>query len=163
MVDRLRKIGLFLYSFHRAKATSGNLLAVPSLWMTFLIVFDSFTKIPVDVWYFRHYEPAAIRQYSTDVKKADLLHPVVYSAYTGHGSWYETGKVNACKIFVFCIYNYFADGGAYWRPWESPNGIQPVEMMPGYGFGGAWGAGGQTGNTTGPLGPSRYKDPLKEG
>lgn len=48
--------------------------------------------------------------------------------------------------------------GQTWKTWEKP-GVLNAEEQAWYGFGGAWGAAGNCGDLTGPLGPSLWKRP----
>jgi hypothetical protein len=100
----------------------------------------------------------------SDVCKADDLgredcsapdgHPVVYSARGSHASYTSPGKHKDCNVFFLCLTDYAARG-AMWKSWQS--GLVEARAQPWYGFGGAWGHAGATGDTTGPLGPSLYK------
>jgi hypothetical protein len=74
-------------------------------------------------------------------------HPVVFSANGTHASYWTAGS--------------FRHGidqtgrGTAWRTWQH---LRNVRARPWFGYGGAWGeVGAQGTDTTGPLGPSRFK------
>jgi hypothetical protein len=81
-------------------------------------------------------------------------HPIVFSAAGSHGSYGTPGAhENACDTPI----DDYTGNGTAWKTW---NYLADVQRQPWYGFGGAWGEVGESTHTTGPLGPSRYKDPL---
>jgi hypothetical protein len=71
-------------------------------------------------------------------------HPVVYSANGTHASYPTAGEHGFDETAQ----------GPRWRTWRR---LLNVRTRPWYGFGGAWGEVGAIVDTTGPLGPSRYK------
>jgi hypothetical protein len=56
------------------------------------------------------------------------------------------------------IYDHI-DNGPRWRTWLRMIDVQRVSW---FGYGGAWGEVGLSAETTGPLGPSRYKNAAPE-
>jgi hypothetical protein len=81
----------------------------------------------------------------------------VYSS-RGHHATYATAGRHTCGGF-FEIVDETAQG-ARWRTWVR---LANVRKQPWYGFGGAWGEVGTRGESTGPLGPSRYNRPAPRG
>lgn len=74
-------------------------------------------------------------------------HPVVFSAKGTHASYWRAGSFHHG-------FDHTARGTA-WRTWQHPD---DVRARPWFGYGGAWGEVGTLGtDTTGPLGPSRFK------
>jgi PKD repeat protein len=126
-------------------------------WEHVNVVLDPATQVPTEIQYFAHKGGADPHPY-TDVIRSQVLHPVVYSARTAHGSYPDTGRTEICEFDV-CIEDIRADGGDVWETWHD---VRSATDQGWYGFGGAWGHKGQAGflETTGPLGPSRWKNPL---
>jgi hypothetical protein len=121
------------------------------------VILDDARKVPTEVWYYAH-DGGADKRPFTDVQHTDLIHAVAYSARTSHASYAEDGTHQACNSFG-CIDDETADGGSSWRTWQD---VRPVLAQSWYGFGGAWGTLGEREftDTTGPLGPSPWKNPL---
>ena len=92
-------------------------------------------------------------------------HPVVYVAKGGHASYQSPGSHQICKIPGGSLptgidEDATSGDGMMWLTWES--GFN-ADKEPWHGYGGAWGEPGNLPrfkhDTTGPLGPSKYKDP----
>ncbi len=88
-------------------------------------------------------------------------HPVVYSALNSHASYpvaaEQRGEGTEVCGPVGCSHD-FRNQGMRWDGWEDGR-LRSARAQPWYGFGGAWGAAGELPDTTGPLGPSRWKLP----
>jgi hypothetical protein len=82
-------------------------------------------------------------------------HRVVYSARGSHGTYAEVADRPPGR----CGDDTTARG-ARWATWLN---LANVRRQPWYGFGGAWGEIGSRGDSTGPVGPSRYKRPAPIG
>jgi hypothetical protein len=116
---------------------------------------DATTLVPGEAWFYAHGgEPD--RQPFAALTRTGFIHPVVYSARTAHGSYPTTGVTDVCNERG-CIEDIRADGGDVWETWRD---VRSATDQGWYGFGGAWGAKGEAGDTTGPLGPSSYKNPV---
>jgi hypothetical protein len=89
------------------------------------------------------------------VQRIDGAHPVVWVARGKHASYARPGTSRDCLGPRACLLDERATGGRAIRTWET--GLVPVRSRAWYGFGGAWGRAGELADTTGPLGPSRYK------
>jgi PKD repeat protein len=126
-------------------------------WEHVNVVLSPTTQVPTEIQYFAHKGGADPHPYG-EVIRSQVLHPVVYSARTAHGSYPDTGTTEICE-FEVCIDDERADGGDVWETWRD---VRPADQQGWYGFGGAWGHKGQAGflETTGPLGPSQWKNPL---
>ena len=126
-------------------------------WEHVNVVLDPATQVPSTVQYFAHGGEPLNEDY-LDVMRSGVLHPVAYSARTAHGSYPDPGTTEVCEL-GFCLDDERADGGDVWETWHD---VRPADQQSWYGFGGAWGHKGQEGflETTGPLGPSQWKDPL---
>lgn len=81
-------------------------------------------------------------------------HPVVYSARGSHATYGQTSAALAAQGEELPDRDR-TDLGRPWYTWEA---LRPVRAQPWYGFGGAWGDIGNLVGTTGPQGPSSYKD-----
>ncbi len=81
-------------------------------------------------------------------------HPIVFSASGSHGN-YGTAGLHETPCGV--PFDDRTSSGPAWKTW---NWLADVQRQPWYGFGGAWGTVGAFKETTGPLGPSQYKDPF---
>jgi hypothetical protein len=77
----------------------------------------------------------------------------VFSARGTHGSYESAGRFSTSCATRLATYRYTGYGKA-WRAWMA---LAPVSGQPWYGLGGAWGEVGYFADTTGPLGPSRFK------
>jgi len=77
-------------------------------------------------------------------------HPVVFSGAGTHASYPTPGNFP----LPFGFTDKAAGGGRQWKTWGNP---LDVTRQAWYGFGGAWGEVGNYRETTGPLGPSRFK------
>jgi hypothetical protein len=85
-------------------------------------------------------------------------HPIVYSSYGSHASYEKQGGQDAtCGAPVL---NDTTSAGTEWRTWEW---LADVQRQPWYGFGGAWGEKKTSELNTGPVGPSRWKQPAPDG
>jgi hypothetical protein len=88
-------------------------------------------------------------------------HPVVYSALNSHASYPVAAERRGDETKVCgpvgCSHD-FRNEGMRWDGWVEGR-LRPARAQPWYGFGGAWGAAGELPDTTGPLGPSRWKLP----
>jgi len=90
--------------------------------------------------------------------------PIVFSARLSHASYpsAEEGRGPASRVCArlfgreICSYD-LRSRGFRWDPLDDPDGLLDVRAEPWYGFGGAWGKAGRLADTTGPLGPSRFK------
>ena len=123
---------------------------------------------PEEVAYFRHSSSDTEIKTWGAVRKRGGTHPIVFSAKGSHGSYPDTGPQPL--VFPiglpFILYDYTNDDGRRWSTWTS---LEEVKRQPWYGYGGAWGEVGDDhrlfgvgvsgGDYTGPLGPSKYKDP----
>jgi hypothetical protein len=89
------------------------------------------------------------------VTRAAGGHPVVWVARGKHASYARPGVTRDCLTPRACLVDERADGGRTVRTWRA--GLTPVRSRGWYGFGGAWGRVGELSETTGPLGPSRWK------
>lgn len=88
-------------------------------------------------------------------------HPIVYSANGSHASYWKIGEFDRKGPGVVSGKDYTSGAGPIWKTW---NRLVRVKSQPWYGYGGAWGEVGASRGvldkeTTGPLGPSRYKEP----
>jgi hypothetical protein len=116
----------------------------------------NYNEAPIEVAYYRH-NCHRILDWSTAVPK-EGTHPVVYAAKGSHGSYPTPNGSDSC---VPGIDDTVQAGGARWATWQR---MAEVTRQPWYGYGGAWGEVGDCcpgieGETTGPLGPSPWKQP----
>ena len=118
---------------------------------------------PLEVAFYSHGAPR-IRPW-TEVEQEDGR-PVVYVARGSHASYAAANTANGdrrCFPAIGC----FVDPTEKGRRWETWRVLSDVRAKPWYGFGGAWGSLGQwyraegvigrRRETSGPLGPSRWK------
>ena len=113
---------------------------------------------PLAVAFFRHRSSCTSIRAWSDVLKSGS-HPIVFSAKGTHGSYESAGRFStSCATWV-ATYDHTGYGKA-WRTWMT---LAPASGQPWYGFGGAWGEVGYFADTTGPLGPSRFKVPAPAG
>ena len=115
--------------------------------------FDS-NNVPLYVYFYAHGGGGDRYAYSA-ISHDNLIHPIVYSARGSHASYWDVGSARCGG--ANCLDDDTADGGPVWKTWLD---VRSVTAQPWYGFGGAWGEVGQFGDTTGPLGPSPYKNPV---
>jgi hypothetical protein len=121
------------------------------------------SNVPTMAHFYRHRDSCG-RDVSWSAVEKDLLtgRPVVFIANGSHGSYHEP-KSNP----VTCLpIPYPADVTGYGARWETWRSLHDVTQQSWYGFGGAWGVVGNgptPADTTGPLGPSRYKPPAPPG
>lgn len=100
------------------------------------------------------------RERRTAVSFSGWLHPVVYSAVGSHASYPSAGEHNLDLAGVTYAHDLTGDG-LTWRTWaDGTAGLPEVTAQPWYGYAGAWGVATDFKNSTGPLGPSVYKNPL---
>jgi hypothetical protein len=102
-----------------------------------------------------------------DVERAggaqgQTTHPVAYAARGGH-ALYPDPERRTYDVTIEGRRTTYADDVApacadcpEWRTWQL---LRDVRAQPWYGFGGAWGLTYAGTDTTGPLGPSRYRPP----
>lgn len=115
---------------------------------------------PDDVYLYRHNCHVKLA-FGAIGKVFQSDHPIVYSARGVHGSYAEPGSRPGCGTPSGTQVDYTSEGTA-WPTWDV---LVNARSQPWYGFGGAWGQIGSTIDnnlgdlTTGPLGPSPYKDP----
>jgi hypothetical protein len=112
---------------------------------------------PTRVAFYRHDCAPAIVPWS-EVEKADGFgnasaggtHPISYSALGRHGNFahVDSGSKATCRSSV--LGDDSVGAGTRWRTW---NRLASLGSRSWYGYGGAWGEVGTTGDTTGPLGP----------
>jgi hypothetical protein len=161
------KIITYWFSYGYSTAFERDLFAHEGDWEHINVHLSEDGERATQVDYFAHHDPATPMSYGEVEKEG--THPVVYSARASHASYPTEGihPVN-CPDWVpgegDCGIDQ-AVKGRQWRTWES---VEPVKEESWYGFGGAWGRiGAGTGpvalDTTGPLGPSPYKDPFGHG
>jgi hypothetical protein len=81
-----------------------------------------------------------------ETPRVGRTHPVVFSARGSHASYPTAGD-----------HHFDTDHTNRGKAWSTWNVLTNVKTRPFYGFGGAWGEVGEVSDTTGPLGPSRYK------
>lgn len=157
----------FFYGYsvpYRDFGTGRNLLAFAhdGDWENVDVALAADSLEPVRVLFYGHGHPASVAW--SAVERVAGSHPVVYSALNSHASYptRETKEGKASAVCadgstVLCSYD-LRDRGARWDGWD-PGLLRPARQQPWYGFGGAWGARGAAGDTTGPLGPSEWKLP----
>ncbi|MDW5595647.1 hypothetical protein VSS74_14955 [Conexibacter stalactiti] len=117
---------------------------------------------PLSVTYHFHDENRDVPWASVTRSSLDGgLHPYAFSALGSHATYWVDGdfeslpKIGGTPVRAPIYDHAMACGDcAQWRTWEN---VVDVRARPWYGFGGAWGAIGKMGGTTGPLGPSTWK------
>ena len=111
---------------------------------------------PRAVAYYKHACTPVVRRWSK-VRK-DGTHAKVFVAEGGHASYPRPGNHDICGVSGGPFdTDYTSAKGKRWATWKGR--VLRVQNQAWYGFGGAWGTVGEFSSTTGPLGPSRYKDP----
>ncbi len=139
----------FFYGY--SSAIGGHVAAHEGDWEHVNVHLSTDGERATQVDYFAHHFDAEPVLYE-DTEKIGT-HPVVYSALNSHASYPNTASPPFWENPV--------SKGSLWRTWDkSPVNVKNESW---YGYGGAWGRVGTTSNTTGPLGPSEYKDPLGSG
>jgi hypothetical protein len=122
-------------------------------WERISIYFDTAYR-PIVVAYYHHDCFPELVPWA-NVQKFQGTHPLVFSALGGHASYPTAGNQEICGPGGAFATDYTAHG-RYWYTWGN---IGRAYDQLFYGYGGAWGTTGQFSATTGPLGPSWYKDP----
>jgi hypothetical protein len=119
--------------------------------------------LPVSARYHSHDEQRDIPWSALNLVSSieeGLTHPVVYSARGSHASFARAGRYDAVfdpsgrKLLTVEDEAIACPRCPIWRTWEN---VRPAAKEPWYGFGGAWGDVRNMSDTSGPLGPSRYK------
>jgi hypothetical protein len=98
-----------------------------------------------DVAFYRH--GGACRLPWSEVRKTAAGHPVAFSARGTHASYPRAGSFNNGIDQTA--------RGPRWRTWRH---LRDVRARPWYGYGGGWGEVGENADSTGPLGPSSFKE-----
>jgi hypothetical protein len=120
---------------------------------------------PVAVYYYGHGKPqrtpwSTVCKITDEAERCDSSqpgHPIVFSAKGSHASYPTPGAKKVC-LGPICATDERNRGWA-WEPWTRPGLVRSVREQAWYGFGGAWGGAGRIADSTGPLGPSRFKLP----
>ena len=115
---------------------------------------------PKRVLFYGHGHPASV-PWATVEHVGE--HPVVYSALNSHASYPTAAERRGAQTRVCgaagCSHD-FRNRGMRWDGFADDGALlRAARAQPWYGFGGAWGAAGDLPDTTGPLGPSRWKLP----
>lgn len=143
-------------------------------------------RVPSQVGFVAHHEPVGYVAYrgvyapapraTADVLTTTGLAPVGYVSRLGHGTWPDAGR--DCFSGVVCDYR--SNNGPTWTGRHDLRSItsqawfgnrrdhrtcrsgspMPADRLA-CGFGGGWGRAGGLPDTSGPLGPSAYKDATK--
>lgn len=85
--------------------------------------------------------------------------PVIYSAEGSHASYPTAGNHPVDTPIPGVQVDDHTGKGSGWSTW---NNLRNVRDQPWYGYGGAWGEVGNIKDTTGPQGPSRYKNAVPD-
>lgn len=170
----------FFFPFSRPNASVGSvnfaaLFSHEGDWENIEVILDA-DGDPDAVRYFGHGEPERfgwleICKYvegGEDCDSAAPGRPVVYSALFSHASYASAAEEKGRETRV-CAKNALRrpcahdlrNRGYLWDPLATQGGLRDAVEQAWYGFGGAWGAAGVNADTTGPLGPSRYKQPAE--
>jgi Vacuolar protein sorting-associated protein 62 len=131
----------FLYGFNDAPA---SLTDHEGDWEQVTVRLNSSNQA-TDVAFYGHGD--ACRLPWSQVQMTSSGHPVAFSARGTHASYHRAGSFNN-GIDV-------TERGPRWRTWRH---LRNVQARPWYGYGGGWGQVGETAASTGPLGPSRFKE-----
>jgi hypothetical protein len=123
-------------------------------WEAMTIEFDA-KRAPTAVVLPRPEAPRRV-SWSAIPEKVETSHPVLFATAQSH----ELAAVRRTDPTRICVQSVCArrlrDDDLAWRPWIV-GGVRPVREEPWYGFGGAWGRAGDANRTTGPLGPSAFR------
>jgi hypothetical protein len=109
------------------------------------------------VAFFHHGKSCTVQWKSPELQKCHG-HPVVFSAHGSHGSYPSAKKWERNNLP-----DDHTGRGVRWRTYQH---LKSLVHQPWYGYGGAWGQSDvnvlKDGNNTGPLGPSKFKNPLPD-
>jgi hypothetical protein len=127
---------------------------------------DSSRYVPISVTYHHHNEERVLPWYAVrrvfggDATAAEPTHPEVYVAKGSHASYWRIGrykteyKPSGTPLIAVDDDAIACSACPQWRTWDS---VLNVLDQGWYGYGGAWGDVGGSGDVSGPLGPSIYK------
>lgn len=133
-------------------------------WERVVVLLDG-REQPLDVAYYQHEGPPQIVPWSTvSAPVAGSRRPVVFAALGTHASYPGPGskdvtlgdlRLGSQNIGPSATFQESRAAGAEWETWLDLRDVRAAW----FGYGGAWGNRGRFPFTTGPLGPSRWKDP----
>ena len=86
-------------------------------------------------------------------------HVVVYAAEFDHGT-YKSGGIDPANLSCHPFIDDITNKREAWHTWQRLGNVRKQDW---YGFGGAWGEPGTRVETTGPLGPSQWKNVIPDG
>ena len=132
------------YPYSEPVSTAPGLFAHQGDWERITVKLNADNRA-THVAYFAH-NGACVQRYRTPGARF-RGHPKVFAAVGSHAS-YPTPGTHETDVA--------SDQGPRWRTYLK---LRDVKKESFYGFGGAWGEVGNIKDTTGPLGPSRYKNP----
>lgn len=135
----------FFYGNSHLAVRGGDLVAHEGDWERISIHLDAQDR-PTEVAFWAH---SGSRVVPWSQVRRRGTHPIVFSASESHASYPAAGSHD----IGWGLRDITATGAA-WPTW---NNLVNVRDRGWYGFGGAWGEVGNISDTTGPLGPSRYK------